>query len=362
MSWFKIDDGFWSHPKILALSPEAIALWVRAGSWCSQQLTDGQVQRHVLPLFMSSPDVVQELVTAELWEVKPFGFEFHDWLVYQLSRDEVMAKRAANAKRQALSRNSDLRDLIKTRDGDRCRYCGISVVWTDRKSARGGTYDHVDPAGPSSVENLVVACRGCNSRKGERTPEQSGMIPIQIGSRSDLDTHLDISGSESEGVPESDLDRSGSAYLGQIKPTDLDQIKVVRPPRPDPTRPDLLKEKDKEHVDALCALLSELIVGNGSKRPTIGKGWLNAARLMLTADERDPVAAERLMRWCQADSFWKANVMSMPTFRKNYDRLRLAANKSIADKARPGARPTPEQRAMQTLSLATQTDQREISA
>ena len=362
MSWFKIDDGFWSHPKILALSPEAIALWVRAGSWCSQQLTDGEVKRHVTPLFMAGPEAISELVEVGLWDSIPTGYQFHDWLEYQPSRESVLSERASNAKRQAVSRNPDLRDAIKARDGDLCRYCGTRVVWTDRKSARGGTYDHVDPAGESTVENLVVCCRGCNSRKGKRTPEQAGMAIIQVGSGFDLDTNLDISDLESEGVPESDLDQLGSSYLDQIQTPDLDKTQVVRPPRPDPTRPDLLKEKDKENVDALCALLSELIVGNGSKRPTIGKGWLNAARLMLTADERDPVAAERLMRWCQADSFWKANVMSMPTFRKNYDRLRLAANKSIAAKARPGGRPTPEQRAMQTLSLATQTDQREISA
>ncbi|TFD80855.1 HNH endonuclease [Cryobacterium psychrophilum] len=305
---------------------------------------------------------MQELVRAELWEVKPFGFEFHDWLVYQLSREYVLAERASNAARQAVSRNPDLREAVRARDGDNCRYCGLRVGWSDRRGNKGGTYDHVDPTGPSVVDNLVVSCRGCNSSKGRRTPQEAGLVLIQIEARSDLGTNLDPTSSELGSEPESDLKHGGSSYLDHPAKSDLDKNKTVRDPRPDPTRPDLLKEKDKEHVDALCALLSELIVGNGSKRPTIGKGWLNAARLMLTADARDPVAAERLMRWCQADSFWKANVMSMPTFRKNYDRLRLAANKSIADKARPGGRPTPEQRAMQTLSLATQTDEREIGA
>ncbi len=31
MVWFKIDDGFWSHPKVLELSDAAVALWTRAG-------------------------------------------------------------------------------------------------------------------------------------------------------------------------------------------------------------------------------------------------------------------------------------------------------------------------------------------
>ena len=33
MAWFKVDDGWWSHPKILQLSDSAQALWMRAGSW-----------------------------------------------------------------------------------------------------------------------------------------------------------------------------------------------------------------------------------------------------------------------------------------------------------------------------------------
>ena len=56
------------------------------------------------------------------------------------------------------------------RDDGACRYCG----------ARGdSTFDHVIPrcqGGSDEPENLVVACRGCNSRKGGRTPEQAGMV------------------------------------------------------------------------------------------------------------------------------------------------------------------------------------------
>jgi hypothetical protein len=34
-------------------------------------------------------------------------------------------------------------------------------------------------------------------------------------------------------------------------------------------------------VSRLCQILADLIEGNGSKRPSIGKGWTDAARLML---------------------------------------------------------------------------------
>ena len=108
--------------------------------------------------------------------------------------------------------------------------------------------------------------------------------------------------------------------------------------KPFPTKPTLLSTKDnvedsspvselRPEVERLCILLRDLVVANGSKAPTIGPGWLTAARLMLVNDGREPHAAERLMRWCQADSFWRGNILSMPKFRAKYDELRLHAER-----------------------------------
>ena len=87
-------------------------------------------------------------------------------------------------------RNPELRKRIQARDGFFCRYCRCRVNWLDRKGSSGATYDHVDPQGEATFENLVVACRGCSSRKKNRTPEEAGMVlgQVQSGtSRSDLD-------------------------------------------------------------------------------------------------------------------------------------------------------------------------------
>lgn len=63
------------------------------------------------------------------------------------------------------------RNNILMRDRYCCRYCGRT----------GGrlTLDHVMPrsrGGLSNWKNLVCACSECNLRKGNRTPEEAGML------------------------------------------------------------------------------------------------------------------------------------------------------------------------------------------
>jgi len=62
------------------------------------------------------------------------------------------------------------RKNILKRDNHRCQYCGASK--------KPLTVDHVIPkerGGEDSWENLVTACVDCNSKKGNRTPEEANM-------------------------------------------------------------------------------------------------------------------------------------------------------------------------------------------
>ncbi len=67
-------------------------------------------------------------------------------------------------RRVALSRANVFR-----RDGYQCSYCGCRTNLT---------LDHVVPrsqGGGDAWENLTTACHECNTRKGNRTPEQADM-------------------------------------------------------------------------------------------------------------------------------------------------------------------------------------------
>ena len=66
-------------------------------------------------------------------------------------------------RRTALSRRA-----VFLRDGSRCQYCG----------GIADSIDHVVPrsrGGQHTWENVAAACRPCNLRKRDRTPEEAGM-------------------------------------------------------------------------------------------------------------------------------------------------------------------------------------------
>lgn len=101
MPWFKVDDSFHSHPKVMATEAAALGLWVIAGSWCSSNLTDGFVPDHVLPrLLPGSAKLAKKLIAAGLWVRAERGYLFHDWQCFNPTAEQVRADRASTAERQ----------------------------------------------------------------------------------------------------------------------------------------------------------------------------------------------------------------------------------------------------------------------
>ncbi len=112
-------------------------------------------------------------------------------------------------------------------------------------------------------------------------------------------------------------DVTDPGHGGVTTPIPFHTIPIVKDSSSEPTaRPD---------AEELCTLLADLVEANGSKRPTITKAWRTEARRMLDIDGRELDKTRNLIRWSQADGFWRKNILSMPKFRQRYDQLRLAA-------------------------------------
>lgn len=76
-----------------------------------------------------------------------------------------------------------------------------------------------------------------------------------------------------------------------------------------------------------CNLLADLIEANGSKRPAVTDKWLSDMERLNRIDQRSWEQITRAIEWCQADDFWRGNIMSPAKLRKQYDQLRLAAQR-----------------------------------
>lgn len=131
MPWASIDDGLHANEKFASISLAATGVWTLCLSWTSNQLKDGFVPAGIVRRFCGGEfdRIVGELVDAGLWAQEEGGFRFHDYLEYNLSAEQVMAKRAdisekrsaagraGNAKRWASQ--TDRNDVAKPSQTDR---------------------------------------------------------------------------------------------------------------------------------------------------------------------------------------------------------------------------------------------------
>lgn len=103
MPWVKLDDRFPSHRKVALLPDRAFRLHVSAICWCSENLTDGRIADRELPLVAKVRGLkatAQQLADAGLWDRIDGGWQIHDYLDYNPSREQVLAERKKNAERQ----------------------------------------------------------------------------------------------------------------------------------------------------------------------------------------------------------------------------------------------------------------------
>jgi 5-methylcytosine-specific restriction endonuclease McrA len=71
--------------------------------------------------------------------------------------------------------------FLFARDGYRCQFCGRSVA--ELKPRVCLTRDHLTPlsrGGTNEWTNVITACSTCNTRKGNRLPEECGMKLLKL--------------------------------------------------------------------------------------------------------------------------------------------------------------------------------------
>lgn len=203
--WFRVNDKFHSNTKVRKVrrthpvkrrDASAVWVWFQAATWSADNKADGFCPEEIVETFDDDwQDIVDRLVQSvgpsgkglfepAIVDGEP-GWMVHDFLEFNDSREKQEKDALANRMRMDLMRDTKLVAAIKRRDRDRCRYCGCQVRWGDQRGPMGATYDHVKPiekGGKNTLENVVIACRSCNSRKKHLSLREAGMKVLDPGS------------------------------------------------------------------------------------------------------------------------------------------------------------------------------------
>lgn len=261
LPWVKLDDGFDDHEKVVELLGDAgerdlsglsleelrelasqllglgaIGLHTLALTYSGRRLTDGTVSKQLPRRFGAPPIAVDLLVEHDLWEQRAGGWQIHDYLDYNPSKEKVEAEREAAKTR-----------MKKVRD---------------------------------------------SRRSSEQRPNFGGSS----------------SSPEPEPVPEPTRDKPPGPTSA---PAAADGGSAALPDRPELAR--------------LCTMLADAVEAQGvGRRPNEHtKRWHDAARLLLDLDGATVRQVEYVIAWATSDSFWRANIRSMPKLREKWPTLVL---------------------------------------
>jgi len=179
MDWFCYHVETIDNPKIQTLPPPLFKHWVNL--LCLAKRGGGALPAvEQLAFYMRTSRSRAAAVLAELIELRLFddhgedGVKPHDWADWQPKSDPGSAERMRNYRQRFRDSGRTPGAYVKhaievfQRDGNACVYCGKTEHLC---------LDHSVPVvlgGDDHPDNLVTACKGCNSGKSGRTPEQAG--------------------------------------------------------------------------------------------------------------------------------------------------------------------------------------------
>lgn len=174
MAWFKVDDGFYDHPKLDRLPNAAVGLWVKAGAWCSKHETDGVIPASRVKALKGTTSQISSLIRCGLWvetesESGAKAYSFRDWFDYQPSRKERQEERAMWREKKRESRRRKMANQLERRNVPR------GVPEMSPEETNGGVPEMSGtipvPSRPDHINKGREVPYGSSARETENSPE-----------------------------------------------------------------------------------------------------------------------------------------------------------------------------------------------
>jgi hypothetical protein len=124
VAYVRLDDSVMDNPKMLALSDRAFRGWVWGLCYAQRHLTDGFLPLQALTAAVKR--AAGELQTRGLWGVVDRGFQIHDYLEYQDSK-ELVESRKASARDRMKDRRAGPRRAVDSTPFVRTNILGTSL-------------------------------------------------------------------------------------------------------------------------------------------------------------------------------------------------------------------------------------------
>jgi hypothetical protein len=105
MTWFKLSDQFYDHPKVMKAGNAAVGLWVRACTYSAQKEEDGRVPMDMAHLYGTRRDI-DRLTASGLWIVQDDHYWVPDFLQFNPSHAELEARRKRETEKKRRQRDS----------------------------------------------------------------------------------------------------------------------------------------------------------------------------------------------------------------------------------------------------------------
>lgn len=105
MTWWKAQCESRTNPKLVQAGPSAAWLWYAGNCWAREHLTDGKIPHAMMASMVpglterQTMKLAAVLVAVRLWHEVDGGFQIHDFLDHQQSKEKVLTDRRKDSDR-----------------------------------------------------------------------------------------------------------------------------------------------------------------------------------------------------------------------------------------------------------------------
>ena len=184
MTWFKLDDQFHSHPKVIVAGNAAVGLYCRLGTYCADKLTDGFVAK-AIATSMGTKAELSKLTCCPIPDTRPLltivadGYLMADYLQYNPTREQVLEERRKAKERMDKLRGRSPERTANTHPNEQANNTRTNSGHPDGDVASSPKNSHVNRA--LQLPEQSGGTRTPQHANGDERPGPSPATPSRSG-------------------------------------------------------------------------------------------------------------------------------------------------------------------------------------